>query len=663
MSIDHFDSFAELVRRRFNSLASAVQPKLFVMDLDRDKLWETYLASFPEGTNPVFRARTEHDCGCCRHFIKNIGPVVAIENGQIQTIWEGYAAPAHYQPVATAMRDFVKKHEIDNVFLYQEDSCGSSETREWTKGEQPRLIVWKHFAVQIPKFCHFSHNTTRGQLLGENRTTFDMLKRSVVDFKPEAIQTVLDLIKENNLYRGAEFQKSLEAFQQLILSLQGKSDATIWMHINSPVARLRNSVIGTLVDDLSSGVDVSRAVASYEAKVAPTNYKRPTAVVTKKMAEDAMKTIQELDLEPALARRHARLSDVSINSVLWVDGSVQGKLKGGLESLLMSSVATPAFSADKAKPISIDEFLQLKHQNGIKLYFGNDSVSHLVSLTAPVHPEVKSLFRWSNDFAWTYNGNVADSIKEKVKRAGGQVENVALRCSLAWNNFDDLDLHCECPWGHVYFNNKLGILDVDMNAGGPSSREPVENMRWSGLRDGMYAFSVHNFNRRETVDFGFMVELEFDGAVHTFSHPKPLNNHDKVAVCTVVVKNGKVSQVTHSEHVTKGGLSSEHWGLKTQSLIDVDAIVLSPNYWDDNAVGNKHWFFILRDCKNPEPCRGIYNEFLHPRLEKHRRVFELVGSKTNCPVTDEQMSGVGYSSTLNSKVYLVSNGVTYAVSF
>ena len=43
--------------------------------------------------------------------------------------------------------------------------------------------------------------------------------------------------------------------------------------------------------------------------------------------------------------------------------------------------------------------------------------------------------------------------------------------------------------------------------------------------------------------------------------------------------------------------------------------MLSPNYWDNNSVGNKHWFFVLEGIKNDKPTRGIYNEFLSAELE------------------------------------------------
>ena len=48
--------------------------------------------------------------------------------------------------------------------------------------------------------------------------------------------------------------------------------------------------------------------------------------------------------------------------------------------------------------------------------------SNLVSLIAPVDPTSGRLLKWDNNFSWTYNGDMADSIKERVKAAGGAVE-------------------------------------------------------------------------------------------------------------------------------------------------------------------------------------------------------------------------------------------------
>ncbi len=650
-----FHDFAVPVRRRL--VAMLASQKLFVVNTDRDRIWQHYLDSYPAGTNPMFRVKTEHDCSSCRHFIQAVGHVVTISNGEVSTVWDIPDLPFPFREVAAAMSAYVRSHTVCDIFVTQFSNAGQARSVEVKDGN---TLTWEHFSGVVGgRFLCNDPDTKRGFA----RTTFDLLKRGVNELTTEAVATVLDLIESKTLYRGEEHKDQLLTFQSMQNLLRGSSDIRIWENWDSSAARIRNTVIGSLLQDLSEGIDVERAVSSFETKVAPANYKRPTAVITARMAEDAMKTITALDLEPALARRHARLSDVSINSVLWVDGSVSDKLRGGIAALLMEEVQPVAIDTKKAKPIGINEFIAMQHKQGIRLYLDNSLLGNFVSVTAPVNPVAAKLFKWSNDFAWSYEGNVADSIKERVKKAGGMVEGVDLRVSLAWFNYDDLDLHCSSPYGEIYYGNKQGILDVDMNAGGSKSREPVENMRWKKPKDGSYIFRVNNYNRREPIDVGFEAEIEASGGgLISLRYPKSVQNNEWVPLCTIIVRNGKMD-VTPSDRVEIGKASQERWGIKTQSLVNVQAIVQSPNYWDDNSVGNKHWFFILEGCKNPEPCRGIYNEFLHSRLEVHRKAFEVLGAKTKCPVADEQLSGVGFSSTRNDTVIAVSNGITYAVKF
>ncbi len=666
--MSNFKQFGDAVRRQFVAMSDG---PLFVVDSDRDAIWTQYLAAFPAGSDPIFRKRTEHDCACCRSFIRNVGNVVTVQNGALVSVWDLNALPHPYQTVADGMSAYTKSLPVRDVFLTNAACYGAALSRELIDGHTHQ---WDHFAVDVPRKC-MDHDYVAKR--GKQRTTFQVLMRGLTELTPEAVETVADLIRSNAIYRGAEHQRAVEAFRALqsrVLSAVDPRarDLLVWTMIDAPVARFRNTVIGTLVQDIAAGTDLEDAVRSFETKVAPQNYKRPTALITKGMVQQAMKTIQELNLERALERRHARLSDVSVNSVLFVDNAVRGKMRDGIEGLLMSEVKLAPFDPKKAEEISIEAFIAtvLPRTNAIRLYLDNSLQRNFVSMTAPVHAEPKPLFRWDNNFAWSYDGNVTDSIKDRVKRAGGRVENVAMRVSLAWYNTDDLDLHVFEPDGnHIYFGNKSTRLDVDMNVGHTTLvRDAVENVRWvSRPRAGQYRVFVHNYTRREAVDVGFTVEIESPNGIDTLRFEKGIPARAEQPVAMIqVAPSGAVTVGVHKDMVV-GSSSQEKWGLNTLDLVRVNSIVLSPNCWDGRDIGNKHWFFILDGCRNPDPARGIYNEFLHPRLERHRKVFEVLGDKTKCPSVGDQLSGVGFSSTRKDRVTVIAMGPnlnkTYTIVF
>ena len=101
-----FSAVRDAVASRFREMSE--QP-LFRVDVSRDALWETYLGAFEPGDDPVHKTRTEHDCQCCRHLIRTVGGVVAIDaGGDVQTLWGGSVVPGRYAPVLVAMDTLVK---------------------------------------------------------------------------------------------------------------------------------------------------------------------------------------------------------------------------------------------------------------------------------------------------------------------------------------------------------------------------------------------------------------------------------------------------------------------------------------------------------------------------------------------------------------------------
>ena len=245
------------------------------------------------------------------------------------------------------------------------------------------------------------------------------------------------------------------------------------------------------------------------------------------------------------------------------------------------------------------------------------------------------------------------NIKQRVKAAGGKID-CKLRVSLSWFNTDDLDLHVTTPWQeHVYFANRAGILDVDMNAS-TLTRNPVENLAFNRLSDGVYTVWVNQFRRRETDDIGFAIEVECDGVLQQHNYPKALRTGEDVPCYKLHVARGALTKIETS--LSGGSSSQEKWGVKTETLIPVVAAMYSPNHWGENRVGAKHLILALRSCKNPGSCRGIYNEFLRPDLEKHRKVFEVLGGKTKCQPANDQVSGVGFTAARGDSITALVDG-------
>lgn len=642
----------------FSDLKKAVQKQFELMhphglyraQVDKDLLWQTYIQSFPNGTDPIFKERTEHDCQCCKHFIRAVGGLVTIVNGRLVSIWD-VEVPEPYVAVVHALSCFVKSQPIDNVFLTPEKVIGTD--KNFSQGAF-EVLTWEHFCLKIPS-AFVMKGDDIGAKLGETRSTKDVFLRSLKEISLDAVDTVLELIAQNSLYRGEENRFAVGTFRALKVDFSKTKNEELfaWSRLKdtpTSVSKIRGTAIGTLLVDLSEGVELDAAVASFEAKVAPSNYKRPTALVTKAMIQKAQQKIEELGFTSALERRYATLEDITINNILFADRTAKKQMN--VFDTLATKVPEKVQKMDKIEEIGIEKFLSdvLPKTESLEVMFENRHAGNLVSLIAPVHSDAKNMFKWPNNFSWSYAGDVADSIKERVKKAGGAIEG-DLCCRLAWDYTDDLDFHMREPRnGHIYYVTRRrlsphgGMLDVDANGADGLRPDPVENIFYKDRRkmaQGVYTLEVNNYHRRSD-GRGFEVEVEFDGTVHHFVYDKAMRSGETIAVATIEYKNGSF-KITSS--LPSSQTSKTVWGLPTQTFHKVNVLALSPNYWDEKTVGNKHYFFMLEGCQNGDRARGFFNEFLSEELSAHRKVLEVVGAKMKTEEADNQLSGLGFSST------------------
>lgn len=657
--IDKFPEFRNLMENHWKEITKN-NPPIFELDIDKSVFYQLYLDSFPEGANPIYRQRREYDCSCCHHFINQVGSVLVYTPNGWSSIWD-FDAPYPFTDVCKTMSTELKRHSLRDIFYTDSKHAGAKYSTEY-KGVE--VIRWDHFFLDIPEVYVRPRADIPG-LKGDFLDSKNVFYRTMNEITFDAMETVYELICSGSLYRGDEWKTQIAKLVELKRVYDNPAtdrNVFIWTtptKIPTSLARIRNSSIGTLLINLSEGMEVENAVRAYEQVVAPANYKRSKPVFTKRMLEQAQKDITNLGYLNSLGRRYATLDDIKITNVLFANRDARAAMNAPtnpFEALASKAVNKPK-NFDNLREVKIEDFIKdiLPTCASVEAYLDNKLTSNLCSLIAPINADSKCMFKWNNNFSWAYTGNITDSqIRENVKMAGGKVDGV-LRFSIQWNDQDynpcDYDAHCvEENGGHIYYRAKHsyasnGELDVDITHP-TKGLSAVENIIYSNLNrmpDGEYIFYVHCFSQRGDSRTGFRAEIEINGKTYQYDYPHYLADNQKVDVAIVEKKNNQL--ILKQEFIPSSTTSRKIWNLTTNEFVSVSLVCYSPNYWAEPGVGNKHYFFMLKNCVSDESPNGFYNEFLNQELNKNRKVLEALGAQMAVQPIDNPLCGLGFSST------------------
>lgn len=690
--MEHLES--KMLQEQFAKMCAT--GKLFRSKVSGDQIWQAYMQGF--GEDPIFRdpASSVHNCNQCKHFFQRYGNIVAIaEDNSIMTMYDGDANDEYRQSFAN-MRNLLISAPIENVFVetfdylynavYERCTKESSmfalnldhTVKRYTKEEAEKFGVVKpneirtfnHFCVRLPKeFVDMSYNTVE-KIQARFRDDKNVFKDGLDKIPVDTLQLVLDLINQGSLLNGDTYKFKVEDFLRMArkyaeLSAAEKDNWCWVFSCNYPFARFKNEAIGKLCLELAEGKDINAACLDFNKRVDPANYMKATAPITKQMIDKAKSFIAEKGYEESFTRRCATMEDIRVCDILHAnagDGSV--KPVSILDGIKPTSTRHKRSEFDGVEVVSIEKFMKdiLPGCTSVEVFLLNSHENNFVTLTTPVKKDSKPIFKWGNNFGWTYNGNLAgkSEIKEAVKAAGGFV-NAPFRFSIMWNedgrSICDLDAHAKEPNGtEIYFGSYKGrktpvcggMLDVDMIR---PVGVGVENIFWNEperIMDGAYRFFIVNFDQRN--NNGAKAEIAFGDEVFTYVVDHEIMHNTDIA--TVHIKNGMIDHIDQSRYLVDGNATSkEIYGLETNQFHKVNLVCLSPNHWD-GAFGNKHYFFMLDGAKAPESIRGFHNEFLRPELLEHRKVMEVLGNTLKVESTDKQLSGLGFNATVRDEVVL-----------
>ena len=670
--MNDFKQFAEAIKHNVDTLQEE-HDTLYNVSVTKDEIITNYMRNLPEDEKVTAWSNKKHDCNCCKAFLRNLSGMVAIVDGKLKTIWEISIPDNKYQATADAMDKYIKSHNISDVFIRSEKKYGKLEdtqvvsTLVKSSNEVDNLVKVQFFSTlkqSTYTFNHFqgdinrkflSSNSTRDiSLLRSNATA---LENALKIFSIGALETVIELAEEHQL-AGVE-GNSLENVK-LMLELKRAYEITdnqhlfIWSNVKSPVVRMKNSSIGVLICDLSEDKNLEESVLKYRKIVDPANYQKSSKVVTKAMLNKAKALVEEKGLSKSLGRRLATLADVSVNDVLFANGTASAVMQDSPFDAIEAVVASnsgPFTVPDNVPTITIADFIdKIPDLSEVYIVPGAEHRNNFMSITTAKDLTAPNLFKWDNPFGYTYVGNLAgkSSITEAVAAVGAKTDGV-MRMSLIWNEEGnstscDLDLHCKSPRNHIYYGNKCDILDYDNTH--PGNKVAVENMIWVDTpADGSYDFYIRNFSGRN--GDGFRAELVIEGNTFTYTSG---NVTSDVKVATVTIKNGIVKSIEHK--LPFESTYAEVYGIQTGDLHRVTSILNSPNYWGENKVGKEHIFFIIENCKTDERINGFHTEFLRADLYNERKVFGLLADSLRCDVADDQLSGLGFSKTERAEVLI-----------
>lgn len=671
---------------------------LFVSSVSGQQVWDEYLNSFQD--DPIFRdpQSSTHNCNLCNNFLRRYGNIVAINKKlNVITMFDNsVGVDEEFIPVFSKLSGLLKA-SISNIFIETFDELKNlpyektnktqpvfqlgidKNFKQYTKEEaelygvvnDKDIYTFKHLNVKLPKeFVDFT-GRSREAIQGVYRSDKDVFQRGLEEITLDTLNLVIDLINQNSLLDGATHLKKIKEFAKIKKQFDGtkfnsalEKECWMWINCKTPLAKFRNTLIGVLCVELSEGLEINKACQNWNKRVDPVNYMKAVAPYTEKQKKEAEQFLIDNGYVESFNRRLATIDDIKASEILHLNISDEKIAPVSIFSGMKSkSTQHKRANYDKLETISIEKFMKdvVPTSNSIEVLFSNKHINNLVVMTTAVEKESKPIFKWPNNYSWTYKGNLAgvSQIKEAVKSKGGKVDGI-LRFSIMWADGDgdnsDLDAHCKEPSGNlIYYSNKRspqtgGNLDIDITQ--PGGRLAVENITYPSLDKmsrGVYGFKVNQFSARGSK--GFKAEIECDGQIYEYSYPKAVSGTIDVAE---VKFTGTGFEISHKLESTS--ISKEVYGINTEEFHKVELLCLSPNHWSENPVGNKHYFFMLEKAKCDEKIRSFHVENLNQDLLQHRKVLEALGNHVMIDSKSNHISGLGFNATVKDEIIVKVKG-------
>lgn len=327
-----YTQFLAAVRERFAKLVGNGKPLFSVQTKD---LFEAFLSGLPASRRQHYR------CNECAHFFHRFGNVVTLgERGATNTFWpdpdeqpalvdQSIPVPPFFSKAIQNVRKNLSSGRVQAMFLWPEKTWGTPSNKA---PQEP--FVWHHLHVVPPAACVLKTESDHAQLAMSEAAAaralksedFKMLNRACKEYSlGTAITAVSVLSAGDDVFRAERVLGVAQWFRKL---MQDRLDAKtndqanniVWLAVATApegFCHVRNTMIGTLLDDIQAGVALPTAIARFNEKMHPLKYQRPVAAPSEGNINQAEKLMAKLHSARSLERRFATLDDIRQHA-LWM---------------------------------------------------------------------------------------------------------------------------------------------------------------------------------------------------------------------------------------------------------------------------------------------------------------------------------------------------------
>jgi hypothetical protein len=446
-SDQEYSEFLVKFKQRFiQNLTSSTENYRPLFVTDADNLWEKYLEAIPES------CRQHYNCNCCKNFVRKFGGLVLITDSYKteSAVWNEEDALPELKEATKVLKKTVEKAKIVGVFLSSEKFWGNEKTYLKNPIEKE---YWTHMNLCPPKSMVYDHSPlTSNQAMAEKVEDFKNVKRAISEFSTDVLQQALTLLKTESLYRSEKVMgpaKWLMDLQVELKDLKHNKDNIIWKSVATAPAGFchpRSSMIGTLLDDIASGLSFDDVSRKFAAKMSPIQYQRPQAAPSAGNIEQAEKIIEKLNCKDSLRRRFARLEELQL---IWKPQYNEPKvLKEGVFSHLKpKEEPLPAVAGKDIPPIKMtwDKFCKTVLPEAIEISLKATYKSSYSALVTAVDLNAPPILQWDlpdqrNPFSWyvyhsgstTSQWNLTNSLFDTFVKVTG----ITLQPNLWYGNFE-----------------------------------------------------------------------------------------------------------------------------------------------------------------------------------------------------------------------------------